>query len=144
MISLQVSGDDFHTTTKGEFCQEYDFEEEMMLLVKDPDSDWISFSLFDLSKEGFNAGRLLRKGLSVVHSKDKGVFNCESLAHKGKKDINSLPMVGDLSFPVRMFTEEKEMISRMRSKTETEARITFRAKLFFLRTPAESLGCGEE
>ena len=144
MISLQVSGDDFHTTTKGEFCQEYDFEEEMMLLEKDPDSEWISFSLFDLSKEAFNAGRLIKKGLSVVHSKDKEVFNCDSLAHKGNKDINSLPMVGDLSFPVRMFIEEKEMVSRMRSKTETEARISFTAKLFFLKTPAESLGCGEE
>ena len=115
-----------------------------MLLVKDPDSDWVRFSLFDMNNEAFNAGRWFKRGLSVVHSTDTDALSSDSLAHKGKTDILSRPLVGDLSFPVRMFTEKKAMMSRLRSNTDIEARINFTAKLVFLRIPEENVKCGGE
>ena len=144
MVSLQISGENFQTTTKGNSCQTCVFEEEMMLLVKDPDSDWVRFSLFDMNNEAFNAERWFKRGLSVVHSTDTDVLSSDSLAHKGKTDILSRPLVGDLSFPVRMFTEKKAMMSRLRSNTDIEARINFTAKLVFLRIPEENVKCGGE
>ena len=139
MISLQISGENFQTTAKGELCQQHDFEEEMMLLVKDPDSDWLRISLFDLSSDTFNTKKLLKKGLSVVHSNDEQVLNCDRVAHKGMVDSISFPLVGDLMFPVRMFREEEDIVHRLSAKMEIDARIHFSAKLFLLKAPRENV-----
>ena len=113
----------------------------MMLLVKDPDSELVRFSLFEMNKEAFITGRWFKRGLSVVHSSDTDVFSYDSLSRK--KDILIMLVVGDLSFPVRIFTEKKAMMSRLRSNTDIEARINFTAQLVFLRIPRESVMFGK-
>ena len=70
VVCLQISGEQLQTTTKGNSGQEYEFEEEMMLLVRDPDTDWVRFALLDLNKNSFNAGRMFKKGLSLLHGEN--------------------------------------------------------------------------
>jgi len=137
MVCLQISGENFQTTTKGNSGQEYEFEEEMMLAVRDPDSDWVRFALIDLNKS-FNAGRVLKKGLSLLHGEKDDPLSSDHVAHKGK-DILDMPEVGDICFPVKMFTDGQELTSRLNSKNEVEARISFSAKLEFLEIPSESV-----
>jgi len=137
MVCLQISGENFQTTTKGNSGQEYEFEEEMMLAVRDPDSDWVRFALIDLN-ESFNAGRMLKKGLSLLHGEKDDPLSSDHVAHKGK-DILDMPEVGDICFPVKMFTDGQELTSRLNSKNEVEARISFSAKLEFLEIPSESV-----
>lgn len=138
MISLQISGKSLHTTTKGNSGQEYYFEEEIMLLIEDPQTDWFRLVLFDLNKESFNAGRMLKRGLSFFHSEKHDVLSSDLVAHKGK-DILSMPLVGDICFPVRMFMNERGMTSRLSPKKEMEAFVNFTAKVWLLEDPVESV-----
>ena len=138
VVCLQISGEQLQTTTKGNSGQEYEFEEEMMLLVRDPDTDWVRFALLDLNKNSFNAGRMFKKGLSLLHG-ENDALSSDLVAHKGKEVLN-MPLVGDICFPVKMFTDKRELTSiRLRSKSDVEARICFTAKLEFLEVPIENI-----
>ena len=137
VVCLQISGGQLQTTTKGNSGQEYEFEEEMMLLVRDLDTDWVRFALLDLNKNSFNAGRMFKKGLSLLHG-GNDALSSDLIAHKGKEVLN-MPLVGDSCFPVKMFTDKRELTCRLRSKGGVEARICFTAKLEFLEVPIENM-----
>ena len=109
-----------------------------MLLVRDPDTDWVRFALMDLNKNSFNAGRMFKKGLSLLHG-ENDALSSDLVAHKGKEVLN-MPLVGDICFPVKMFTDKRELTNiRLHSKSDVEARICFTAKLKFLEVPIVNL-----
>ena len=131
MVSVQVGSNSFQTTAKGYICHQFDFEEKLVLLVSNPDSDWVTITLHDMSETYFNAGRFLKKGLSIVNSTYDQILNASSTAHKGK-DVADIDAVGSISFPVTKFIKKKNFTRRLKTNKNFEVKVRFSAQVWAL------------
>ena len=100
-------------------------------MVSNPDSDWVTITLHDMSETYFNAGRFLKKGLSIVNSTYDQILNASSTAHKGK-DVADFDAVGSISFPVTKFIKKKNFTRRLKTNKNFEVKVRFSAQVWAL------------
>ena len=126
VLTLQISGQSSCYTVRGRHGDHFEFQQQLMLLVKDIDQDLVKISLGDFNQLGLD---------SLVMKKRKPEFSEVGFLKVNKlvDDENiDLEPVGEMTIPVREFESEDdvEFYERFNSRTFIGSKLKFSAKLF--------------
>ena len=125
ILSVHVFGGSEHISSLKGKGKKWDFEEELIVLVENPESDWICIRVVE-SNDVLTPGKFFQDALFRKKQKDKD-FQIEN--------IKKCNVIGEKRFPARMFYEKRVMSERFELKEqEAEVKIKFEAALCFFGT----------
>ena len=136
LLTIQIMGNDFLTTAKGSPSTKWVFEEELHVLVPNPEKDWICMRLLDCNNGSFfkNAKDFVQSIMVVRAS------NTAKLA--AKESLKGLKVVAEGNFPVRMFANKRSVDKVFKfSQYDDPAHVVlkFAAQLYFVDTPSQNI-----
>ena len=151
LLCFQVTGGQFISTSKGTFSTSTDFEQQLLLPVVDPSSDFVRIALYDLNEpKGASSKTLCSRILGKISNTlsrggDPKVVNPETTAREGAIAEEGPDVlykeVGDLQLPVRglLHCKQVDVEEMLAPHAEVEARVVLSVRLHMLQTPTLKL-----
>ena len=149
---FQVTGGQFISTSKGTYSTSTDFEQQLLLPVVNPSSDFVRLALYDLNEpKGASSktrcSRFLGKISNILSSRSGApkVVNPETTAREGAIAEEGPDMlykeVGELQLPVRclLHCKQVDVEEMLVPHAEVEARVALSVRLHLLRAPKQEL-----
>ena len=153
LLCFQVTGGQFISTSKGTFTTSTDFEQQLLLPVVDPFSDFVRLALYDLNEprgasSKTRCSRILGRISNALSRGDPKVASPETTAREGAIAEEGPDVlykeVGELQLPVRGLLDCKQVdVEEMLvPHVEVEARVVLSVRLHMLQPPIQNLKDG--
>ena len=152
LLCFQVTGGQFISTSKGTYSTSTDFEQQLLLPVVNPSSDFVRLALYDLNEpKGASSktrcSRFLGKISNILSSRSGApkVVNPETTAREGAIAEEGPDMlykeVGELQLPVRclLHCKQVDVEEMLVPHAEVEARVVLSVRLHLLHAPKQKL-----
>ena len=150
LLCFQVTGGQFMSTSKGTYSTSTDFEQQLLLPVVNPSSDFVRLALYDLNEpKGASSktrcARILGKISNALSSGDPKVVSPETTAREGAIAEEGPDVlykeVGELQLPVRklLHCKQVDVEEMLVPNAEVEARVVLSVRLHKLQIPTQKL-----
>ena len=127
IVSVQISGQNFFSTTKGSFGHTHEFFEEIPLIVENINVDLLKVGVHDGHTEELSVGKYFSKQITDSNSQ--------------KENYLKRKVIGDKIYPVKDFLgKEGEIFSEnLNQNAEVNTYVEFEVRLFPLENTIEDL-----
>jgi len=150
LLCFQVTGGQFMSTSKGTYSTSTDFEQQLLLPVVNPSSDFVRLALYDLNEprgasSKTRCARILGKISNALSSGDPKVVNPETTAREGAIAEEGPDVlykeVGELQLPVRqlLHCKQVDVEEMLVPNAEVEARVVLSVRLHMLLSSKQKL-----
>ena len=148
LLCFQVTGGQFISTSQGTYSTSTDFEQQLLLPVVNPSSDFVRIALYDMNEprgasSKTRCSRILDKISNTLSRGDPKVVSPETTAREGAiaeegPDV-LFKEVGELQLPVRglLHCGQIEVEEMLVPRAEVEARVVLSVRLHMLQTPMQ-------
>lgn len=150
LLCFQVTGGQFISTSKGTYSTSTDFEQQLLLPVVNPSSDFVRLALYNLNEprgasSKSRCSKILGKISNTLSRGDPKVVSPETTARDGAIAEEGPDVlykeIGELQLPVRGLLDCKQVdVEEMLvPHAEVEARVVISVRLHMLQTPTQKL-----